>query len=265
MVINIGSFEAKYAPNPFALLYGRVLGMRERERERESQNIDICGGHNDCTSIVFSTWQIHRAWPAVACPSWTYGWIFIFSSPSAPLTGLSVFYKTCPFPKRLGGLHTASAMGNCCRRPAKCAHASSTHFSVQSGTLISHTLSLVFYFGIFHFAFVDELSFSFSFVDCLVLCGFSSFCIEAYGFFPLFPFNLQFGWSWDKFSSGFFFLFSEFTLYNYEYWGFTFSFFCKVSYLLWVQQVPYWGLWVVSVSPLFFFSLFIWIRVKLWL
>lgn len=34
MVINIGSFEAKYAPNPFALLYGRVLGMRERERER---------------------------------------------------------------------------------------------------------------------------------------------------------------------------------------------------------------------------------------
>ena len=57
MVINIGSFEAKYAPNPFALLYGRVLGMRERE----SQNIDICGGHNDCTSIVFSTWKIHRA------------------------------------------------------------------------------------------------------------------------------------------------------------------------------------------------------------
>ncbi|RVW90750.1 hypothetical protein CK203_046473 [Vitis vinifera] len=24
-------------------------------------------------------------------------------------------------------------MGNCCRRPAKCAHASSTLFSVQSG------------------------------------------------------------------------------------------------------------------------------------
>ena len=62
-------------------------------------------------------------------------------------------------------------MGNCYGRPA-IAHASSTHFSAHSGTLISHTFLLVFYF-----AFFDGISFPFSFVDFLVLYGLSSFCV----------------------------------------------------------------------------------------